>query len=241
MEVEARVTGPEALAPPPIVHTIRDLVEVLDPRQWIAPAGQSDLPRGDGHPVLFAPGVGTGDFATASMRGFIGRLGYATHGWSLGLNLGPTARVVRGLERRLFDLNERHGRRVSLVGISLGGVYQRELAKRYPERVRRLFLVCSPTRHPVASNIGALLFAFERFYDPDYPRAPEALNAPAPVPTTAFYTRRDGFLAWQCSIETPGPMAENIEINSGHCVAGRTVDTLRAIATRLAQPDRKEG
>ena len=61
MEGEARVTDPEALAPPPIVHTIRDLVEVLDPRQWIAPAGQSDLPRGDGHPVLFAPGVGTGD------------------------------------------------------------------------------------------------------------------------------------------------------------------------------------
>ena len=171
------------------------------------------------------------------MRGFIGRLGYATHGWSLGLNLGPTARVVRGLERRLFDLNERHGRRVSLVGISLGGVYQRELAKRYPERVRRLFLVCSPTRHPVASNIGALLFAFERFYDPDYPRAPEALNAPAPVPTTAFYTRRDGFLAWAMQHrEHRGRWPRISRSTVAIAVAGRTVDTLRAIATRLAVP-----
>ena len=223
--------------PPPLAHMVRDLAEVLDPRMWMALPDVPGLPRGDGHAVLFAPGILTGDLTTASMRGFIARLGYAAHGWGRGVNLGPTRRVVAGIERRLMELNDRSGRRVSLVGLSLGGVYLRELAKRHPDRVRRLFLICCPTRYPVASRITPLLIALEAFYDPAHPRSPEALSRPAPVPTTAFYTRRDGFLAWQCCLES-GAMAENIEVTSGHCAAGRTPLTLRILARRLAEPDR---
>ncbi len=224
------------LRPPPVAHMIRDLVEVLDPRAWTVPADRTGLPQGDGHAVLFAPGILTGDLATSAVRRFVGRLGYSAHGWGLGTNVGPTRRVVKGLERCLFELNERTGRRVSLVGVSLGGVYMRELAKRHPHRVRRLFLVCSPTRYPPASRITPLLFALEGLYDRAYPREPEQLNPPAPVPTTAFHTRRDGFLAWQCCLES-GPLAENIEVSSGHCAAGRASRTLEVLALRLAQPE----
>jgi pimeloyl-ACP methyl ester carboxylesterase len=224
------------LQPPPPTHMMRDLVEAADPKFWTALPDQPGLPRGDGHAVLFAPGIFTGDFATASLRAFIANLGYATHGWGLGINVGPTRRATRGIEQRLFALNDRTGRRVSLVGLSLGGVYVRELAKRYPDRVRHLFLVCSPTRHPVASRIEPLIRALEALYDPSFPRSPEALSRPADVPTTAFYTRRDGFIAWQCCLES-GPLAENIEVDSGHCIAGRMPLALRVMATRLAEPD----
>jgi pimeloyl-ACP methyl ester carboxylesterase len=212
---------------------VRDIAETINARLWTKLPDQAGLPRGDGHAVLVAPGVCTGDFATASVRGFLTRLGYAAHGWGLGLNLGPTRRTVQGIERRLFALNEQSGRPVSLIGVSLGGLYLRELAKRHPDRVRHLFLVCSPTRYPVVSRVATLLLAFEGFYDPLYPRRPEDLNPPAAVPTTAFFTRRDGFLAWQCCLET-GPLAENIEIDSGHCVAPSLPLTLRILAARLA-------
>jgi len=222
---------------PPVTRMLRDLFEILDPRLWTDLPDQPDLPRGDGHAVLFSPGILAGDFTTASTRGFIARLGYASHGWALGPNWGPTRRIVRGLERRLFDLNESSGRRVSLVGRSLGGLYFRELAKRHPERVRRLFLVCSPTHVPTASLVSLVLSALSRFYDPSFPRSPEALNPPTQVPTTAFYTRRDGFLAWQHCLDS-GPLAENVEIDAGHCAAGRHPRTLRILAMRLAEPDR---
>ncbi len=229
--------GERAAKPPPLAHMVRDLAEVIDPRIWARHSHHTALPSGDGHAVLFAPGIGTGDFATGPVRAFTARLGYVAYGWGLGPNLGPTRRVVRGLERRLFDLNERSGRRISLVGISLGGVYLRELAKRHPDRVRRLFLVCSPTRYPPPSRITPLLLALESFYDPDYPRTSDLLDRPAPVPTTAFHTRRDGFLAWQYCLET-GPLAENIEIDAGHCVASRTPLARRILAERLAEADR---
>jgi pimeloyl-ACP methyl ester carboxylesterase len=60
---------------------------------------------------------------------------------------------MRILESRLFALNDRSGRRVSLVGKSLGGFLSRELAKLYPERVRRLILICAPVQHPAATAL----------------------------------------------------------------------------------------
>ena len=50
----------------------------------------------------------------------------------LGLNLGPTKRIMSRLESSLFTLNDRTGRRISLVGKSLGGMVMRELAKNIP-------------------------------------------------------------------------------------------------------------
>jgi hypothetical protein len=50
--------------------------------------------RGDGHPVLVLPGLMTGDPATLVLRTALRALGHHVTGWSLGLNRGPTSRVV---------------------------------------------------------------------------------------------------------------------------------------------------
>lgn len=217
----------------------RDFADLLRPSAWVTPEVAPDLPRGDGHAVLFAPGVLAGDYSTAPARRFFSLLGYDARGWGLGPNLGPTRHIVRGLEARLFALNDRSGGRVSLIGRSLGGILLRELAKSHPDRVRRLILVCSPVRHPVPSLLSPVLYRFERFYEPAYPREPALLNRPAPVPTTSFYTRSDGFLAWQHCLEEAGGMAENIELTeAGHCAAGLHPVALHLAASRLALPDR---
>ena len=41
-------------------------------------------------------------------------------------------------------MNDTHGRKVSLVGWSLGGLYARQLAKMMPERVRSVITLGSP-------------------------------------------------------------------------------------------------
>jgi pimeloyl-ACP methyl ester carboxylesterase len=96
------------------------------------------LRSGDDHPVLVMPGFIGGDLTTGFLRRFLDRLGYRSHGWGLGMNLGPGTEVVRGLVDRLRSIVDRSGRKVTLVGWSLGGVYGYELARRYSENVRAL-------------------------------------------------------------------------------------------------------
>jgi pimeloyl-ACP methyl ester carboxylesterase len=237
--VEGRSMDPSDAICPSGLDMLRDFADLLLPSAWVTPTVDADLPRGDGHVVLFAPGILAGDYSTAPARRFFRRLGYDAQGWGLGPNLGPTRRIVQGLEARLFALNDRSGGRVSMIGRSLGGILLRELAKSHPDRVRRLILVCSPVRHPVPSLLAPVLHRFDRFYEPSYPREPALLNRPAPVPTTSFYTRIDGFLAWQHCLEEPSTIAENIELpEAGHCSAGLHKPALRLAASRLALPDR---
>src|SRR5215472_11827188 len=101
-------------------------------------------PRGDGHGVLVLPGLLASDVSTALLRRFVRRLGYDVRGWSLGRNRGPTDEVLDELPRRLSALAERTGQPVSLIGWSLGGIYARELARRYPAQVRQVITLGSP-------------------------------------------------------------------------------------------------
>ena len=89
-------------------------------------------PAGDGHPVLVLPGLIAGDATTRPLRRYLGRLGYAAHGWRQGLDLGPRDGVIERCLRQLQSLRREQGRAVSLIGWSLGGIYARELAKLAP-------------------------------------------------------------------------------------------------------------
>ncbi len=169
-------------------------------------------PRGDGHPVLVIPGWMASDRSTAILRGFLGTLGYRTHGWNLERNEGPTPEIQEGLVRRLSEIRQRGGHTVSLIGWSLGGIYARELARRYPSDVRQVITLGSPFR-----GVG------ERFRP--------ALS----VPATAIYSRTDGVVAWQRCIDDRGPRRENIEVDSSHIGMGHHPRVLLIIADRLAQ------
>src|SRR5262245_20031716 len=95
----------------------------------------SALGRGDGHPVLVVPGFMAGDSSTQPLRSVLEAQGYAVHGWRLGRNRGPTAKIVDVVHARLDALTDRHGRAVTLIGQSLGGIFAREMARRNPEAV----------------------------------------------------------------------------------------------------------
>src|ERR1700759_4896775 len=86
-------------------------------------------PRGDGHPVLVLPGLIASDVSTRPLRSFLRNRGYAVNGWGQGRNLGLRPGVQNALTDLLEELNDTHGRKVSLVGWSLGGLYARQLAK----------------------------------------------------------------------------------------------------------------
>mgnify|MGYP003385731477 CR=1 FL=1 len=229
----------DVIKAPTILSMVRDWADLLSPAYWADQIPLPTIPRGDGHTVLFIPDMIANDLITSPPRKYFKALGYNAVGWKLGANIGPTKRIMNGLERQLFDYNESSGRRVTLVGKSLGGLIAREIAKKHPDRVRRLVLNCSPLRHPVISHKAPIMYALRSFFDPSIPSDFEQLSQPAPVPTTAFHTKMDGILAWQSCMEFEGPNVENIELPKAyHCTASMNKIFLTTLAERLACPDR---
>jgi hypothetical protein len=200
----------------------------------------SRAPRGDGHPVLVMPGWLAGDGSTRALRWFLRDRGYHAHAWRLGMNRGPTDEVVAGVAERLQSLHARHGRKVSVVGWSLGGIYARELARRFPDLVRQVITLASPFRDPTATSVERLyrtgIIRPPRTPDPDH-EVRKRLRTPLTVPTTALYSRTDGICAWQSCVEEPGPTRENIAIRASHCGIGHHPAALMVIADRLSQPE----
>ena len=55
------------------------------------------------------------------------------------------------------------------------------------------------------------------------------------MPTTSIYSRTDGIVAWQISVQTAGPLSENIEVEASHIGLGVHPAALYAVADRLSQ------
>jgi pimeloyl-ACP methyl ester carboxylesterase len=200
-------------------------------------------PSGDGHPVMVLPGFLAGGGTTVPLRRFLGLKGYEPFCWELGRNLGPKAIGPQGelLAHRLQAVHRKMGRKVSLIGWSLGGVMAREIAKRYPELVRQVITLGSPfggnPRASYAFNIYRAVTGHE--VDPDT-MAEEfaALREPPPgIPTTAIYSKTDGVVAWRNCVERPSEKTDNIEVYASHCGLGVNPAVYFAIADRLALPE----
>lgn len=196
-------------------------------------------PKGDGHPVLVFPGLAAGDFTTLVLRNFLRDRGYAAYAWEQGLNFGPRPGVVEACVARVKRLRDEHGRTVSLIGWSLGGVYAREIAKIASKDVRQVITLGTPfSGHPKATNAWRLyeLASGQRLADDE--RVAELKKTP-PVPTTSIFSRTDGVVAWQCSTEKETARSENIEVHASHLGMSMNPTTLYAVADRLAQPEGK--
>jgi pimeloyl-ACP methyl ester carboxylesterase len=197
-------------------------------------------PHGDGHPVLVIPGLGASDTSTVLLRKFLDDLGYVTCPWDLGRNKGHKEEGTELMRQRLKVIFDQHGRKVSLIGQSLGGVFARELARRNPDMVRQVITLGSPfTGHPLAST-GTHLYEWlsgDRMEDLDFNQH-LAMRVKPPVPTTSIYSKLDGVVAWECSIEEGQPEGESIHLRgNSHIGMGSSPTALYLIADRLAQPE----
>jgi hypothetical protein len=198
--------------------------------------------RGDGHAVLVLPPLGATDAATSPMRVLLRALGYSTHGWGLGQNLGPTSAILDGVPARLEELAQRSGQPVSVIGWSAGGIFGREAARRNAAAVRQVITLGSPFRLLIDDRYrthAAFLYRLaERWHAPHTASIrSSSYRAPLKVPATAIYSRTDGVASWEWCLEDEGPRAENVEVYGSHCGLGHNPAALVAITDRLAQPE----
>lgn len=196
-------------------------------------------PRGDGHSVLVLPGLIASDLSTRLLRRFLRSRGYDAHGWGLGCNFGPRDGVEEGIARRLESLHAKSGRKVSVVGWSLGGVYARLLASHRPDLVRSVVTLGTPFTGSARATRAWRIYESVSGQSSEDPRRMKHVEPTPSVPTTSIFSRSDGVVAWRCSVERTGPHSENIEVVASHLGLGAHPAVLYALADRLAQHEGK--
>lgn len=195
------------------------------------------LPKGDGHAVIVFPGFVSSDKATKPLRRLLDDLGYQSHGWGLGQNLLFNDELEAEMVAMVKEMASKSGGKVSLVGWSLGGLYAREVAKRCPEEVRCVISMGSPiSGDPGHSNAHGLFRALNgEPNEIDYTRYFKLNEAP-PMPTTSIFSRSDGIVAWEGSVQKEGKLSENIVVPASHLGLGVNPLVMHLLADRLSQP-----
>ncbi len=198
--------------------------------------------KGDGHPVIIIPGLGAADGSTHFARNFLTGLGYKVYPWGLGRNLGPRQgldKLTDDIIARVRSISYQHeGAKVTLIGWSLGGIYAREVAKAHPELVRQVITMGTPFKGNAAGTNAKFLYEMLSKDKSHYDPAIIASIAKCPtVPFTSMYSKTDGVVSWECSIEEETELSENVEVPfSSHLGLGHNPISMYILANRLAQP-----
>ncbi len=201
------------------------------------------LPQGDGHHVIVLPGFTADDRSTRPLRELLDSIGYQSHGWDLGANLGPTETVLAGIVTLLENVHTQSQKdelgTVSIIGWSLGGLYARELARVVPEQIRQVITLGTPIQmvEEDSSSAQGLWDALKHLHDPSFKRETRAAHRPLlDVPATSIYSRTDGVVHWHMSLIRETDRSENIRVYGSHCGLGFNNSAIFAMADRLAQP-----
>ncbi|MBK6286644.1 MAG: alpha/beta hydrolase [Gammaproteobacteria bacterium] len=228
-------------------RAVQELSSLLPTNRWL-----SRLPHGEGQPVMTLPGFGGADGSTALMRRYITRWGYEAHPWRLGRNLNPGSAkemssvldfmdtVIGIVGKQLHDIKKKSGKRVSLVGWSLGGLYSRQLAATYPDLVRQVITLGTPFGDPRSTIVWPIMQRLRETREPpeaDMQRWMERARIPLEVPLSVIWSKTDGFVHPSIACETEGPRTENIHVCSSHAGFGVNPQTFYVLADRLAQPE----
>ena len=208
-------------------------------------------PKGDGHPVLLLPGFMADEATLVALKLFLTGQGYNVVTWGLGRNIGFQRRHADALVQKIHHLHHQTGRKVSLIGWSLGGVFGLYAAHQALGCVRQLITLGSPVNVDAAgSQSPKLVQAMYRLVahplGPDVhvmqPRV-KALREHVlpPVPMSCLYSISDGVVPPQeatVDAATDGPHGrENIRVSGSHTGLGFNPMVMAVLADRLAQAE----
>lgn len=184
-------------------------------------------------PILVLPGIGGGDSQTLRLRRHLVDLGFDARGWGLGVDIGPTRRVLDRLEALLRATADADGP-VNLVGLSMGGLFARWMAQRHPALTRQVITVCSPFRAPLDSFFLPLR-QLVPLWPCDVPAFVEAVSRRPSVPSTCLYTVTDGTVTWSSCLDPETP-ADCLQFQGVHLTMPTNPAVWRLLAERLVRP-----
>ncbi|HVC45380.1 MAG TPA: hypothetical protein VND20_11235 [Candidatus Binataceae bacterium] len=207
-----------------------------------------EVPRGDGAPVLLVPGYFAGDLAMLPMSRWLKRIGYQPYPSGIDLNLGCPRDRVEQLGRRTAGIARESGRRVAIIGHSLGGVLARAVGRQRPAVVSRVIGLGTPIDHEwdslhrrVAPIMRSLAGVWQTLAGApaDCGTASCACGfarslAPGPIRAGVFssiYTRQDDVVDWRACRD---PQGGNHEVRGRHLGLPVNREVYRLLAALLA-------
>jgi pimeloyl-ACP methyl ester carboxylesterase len=208
------------------------------------------VPHGDDSAVVIIPGFLGTDLYLTEFHGWLDRIGYRPYFSGIGINADcPNLLVQRHLNETIERALDETGRRVHLIGHSLGGVIARSVAGARPNDVASLITLASPILGTVANKTiihaadAIRLRILQEHGDGVLPHCytgrctcnfVDALRREVPdsVLQTAIYTRNDGIVDWRyCMTKHPG---DDFEVPGTHIGMAFNAAAYAIVAERLA-------
>lgn len=195
-------------------------------------------------PILLIPGFMAGDSSLYPLGARLRSQGHRVFYAGIWMNADCPAKTLERLRKRIHEIGLQTGKKVAVIGHSLGGVYARELARMETDLVEQVFLLGSPVKHALGNTTPYLrpLVAAMRFMHRECMEGISEscktcgldLRGSAPeVHETCIYTKTDGIVEWHSCMEE-GPNVECIEVDSSHCGIPLNLKTWQAISERLS-------
>ena len=205
-------------------------------------------PQGDGHPVVLVPGFMAGESTLLALKLFLQNKGYDVHTWGLGRNVGFRGKHANALPQKIRYLHHTTGRKVSLVGWSLGGVFSFYGAETTQDCVRSIITLGSPVSVDMMGNQSPpALKAMYRLVSHRLGASAHLMQPRAkamrehrrlPIPTSCLYSLSDGVVPPQeATIDGDPALHENIQVPGSHVGLGFNGIVMAIVADRLAQPE----
>ena len=211
--------------------------EALEIPKLLASPLQRAVPmeRGNGQPVIVYPGYLTSDIASIRLRRSLKSAGYAAQGWGLGKNKGARPDLLDRMGEALHEATRDSDRPAVLIGWSLGGIYAREIAKRFPEKVSLVITLGSPFSGSLRANNAWRIYEFLNDHPVDKPPLDIDVAAKPPVRTIAVWSPIDGIVAPAAACGFPGESDRQVEVPVRHLSLARHPDGIRLIGRILAE------
>ena len=222
---------------PTVANTIKE--GLAFPRVLVNPfrAPRKGAQFGEGRHALVVPGLMTGDISTTLLRRTLQSRGFKPQGWRQGINIGADAAKLKALESRIANLHQSSGKKVVLIGWSLGGLYARVLAHRIPQALDMVVSVASPFSGDPRANRAWKLYEAINDHGVENPPFTERLNEKPPVPTLAVWSAVDGVIAPECTRGEDAESDYQLRIDAQHFALGTSRACIDKILFKMAEID----
>jgi hypothetical protein len=208
------------------------------------------IPPGDGSAVVVIPAFLMTDLYLTEFRSWINRIGYKAYFSGIGVNAEcPNLLIQYKLNKTIQKAYKETGRKIHLVGHSLGGVIARAAAHQMPDRVASVISMGAPFRgvslHRSVLRAAQMVrgLILERHGEGVLPACYTAactcnfleslaVKLPKSVFQTAIYTKSDGIVDWRvCRTGHPGV---DYEVSATHIGLAFNPIVFDVVAHRLA-------
>lgn len=209
------------------------------------------IPPGDGSAVIVIPGFLLTDLYLAEFRSWLGRIGYQPYVSGIGVNAEcPNLLIQHRLRATILDAFKQTGKKVHLVGHSLGGLIARSAASQMPDCVASVITLGSPFRgvavhHSILRAVqlvrGQILARHGEGVLPACYTARCTCNflesltcdLPKSIFQTAIYTKSDGIVDWK--VCRTGQRDIDFEVSATHIGLVFNPIVFDLVAHRLAR------